>query len=73
MPAKPCRNYRGHSKKVSLIMEGEQRDVTKFFVEEGIKEVKIIDRLNKHYDRDAIQRTHVYYWIKGGPQGQKIL
>jgi hypothetical protein len=33
-------------------------------VEEGTKGVEIIDRLNKHYGRDSLQRTQVYYWIK---------
>jgi hypothetical protein len=37
MPAKPRRNYASHSKKVSLVMEVEQRYVIKFFVEEGMK------------------------------------
>jgi hypothetical protein len=44
-------------------MEVEQRYAIKFFVEEGVKGVEIIDRLNKHYDRDALQRTQVYHWI----------
>jgi hypothetical protein len=54
-PAKPRRNYLGHSKGAWLFIEMERRYVIKFFVEEGMKEVEIIDRLNKHYGWDAIQ------------------
>jgi AraC-like DNA-binding protein len=32
-------------------------------VKEGMKGVRIIDRLNEHYGGDALQRTQVYYWI----------
>jgi hypothetical protein len=42
----------------------EQRYVVKFFMEEGVKGIGIIDRLNKHSGRDALQRVQVYYWIK---------
>jgi hypothetical protein len=42
---------------MSLFMEVEQRYVIKFFVEEGMKGVKITGRLNKHYGGDAFQRT----------------
>jgi hypothetical protein len=28
-----------------------------------MKDVEIIHRLNKHYGRDALQRTQVHYWI----------
>jgi hypothetical protein len=45
----------GHSKEVSLFMEVEQRGVIKFFVREGMKEVEIIDKLNKRYGEDARQ------------------
>jgi hypothetical protein len=38
-------------------MDVEQTYANKFFVEKGIKGVEIIDRLNKHYGRDALQRT----------------
>jgi hypothetical protein len=41
-------------------MEVEQRSVIKFPVEEGVKGLEIIDRLNKHYSGDALQRTQVY-------------
>jgi hypothetical protein len=44
-------------------VEVEQGDVIKFFVEEGMKRMEIVDRLNHHY-RDALQRTQVYCWIK---------
>jgi hypothetical protein len=37
MPDKPHRNYPGHSKKVSLVMEVEQMCIIKFFMEEGMK------------------------------------
>jgi hypothetical protein len=36
-------------------MEVEQRYVIKFFMGKGMKRVKIIDRLKKHDDRDALQ------------------
>jgi hypothetical protein len=32
----------------------EQRYAIKLFVEEGMKGVEIIDRLNRHYGRDAL-------------------
>jgi hypothetical protein len=38
-------------------MEVEQRSVITFFVEEGMKEVEIIERLNKRYGWDALQGT----------------
>jgi DNA-binding transcriptional ArsR family regulator len=44
-------------------MEVKQRYVTKFLVEEGVKRLEIMDRLNKHYGQ-AFQRTQVSYWIK---------
>jgi hypothetical protein len=43
-------------------MQVEQRYVIKFVVEEGMKGVEIIDRLNKHHGRDALQQTQMYYW-----------
>jgi hypothetical protein len=49
---------------VSLVIEVGHRYVIKFFMEEVMKAVEIIDRLNKHYGWDALQRTQVYYWIK---------
>jgi hypothetical protein len=55
MPVKPRRNYPGHSKKVFLVMEVEQTHAIKFFMEEGMQGVEIIDRLNKYYRRDALQ------------------
>jgi hypothetical protein len=45
---------------VSLVVEVEQKYVINFFVEERMKGVEIIDRLNKHYGRNALQRTQVY-------------
>jgi hypothetical protein len=45
-------------------MEAEQRSVIKFFVEEGMKGVEIVDRLNEHYGGDALQRTQMHYWIR---------
>jgi hypothetical protein len=53
-------------------MEVEQRYI-KFFVEERMKEVKIIDRLNKHDGWDALQRTQVHRWIKEVKSGRKDL
>jgi hypothetical protein len=45
-------------------MEAEQGSIIKFFVEENMKWVEVIDRLNQYDDRDAVQRMRVYYWIK---------
>jgi hypothetical protein len=38
-------------------MEVEQRYVRKVLAEEGMKELEIIDRLNKNCGGDALQRT----------------
>jgi hypothetical protein len=54
-------------------MEVEQRYAIKFFVEEGMKGVEIIDRLHKHYDTDALQQTQVNYWIKEAKSRTKDL
>jgi hypothetical protein len=43
MAAKPRRNYAGESPKVSFVMEMEQKYAIKFFMEEGMKGVEIID------------------------------
>jgi AraC-like DNA-binding protein len=51
----------------------EQRCVIKFFVKEGMRRAGIIDRLNKHYGGDALQRTQVYHWIKEEKFGNKEL
>jgi hypothetical protein len=57
--------------KVPLLIRVEQKSVVKLFVEEGIKEMDIIDRLNHHYGPDALQRMHVYHPIKGVTLGRK--
>jgi hypothetical protein len=67
------RNHRGYSKEVSLFMEAEQRYVINLFLEEGMKGVEIIPRLNKHYGKDALQRTQVYCWIKKVKTGRQNL
>jgi hypothetical protein len=54
-------------------METEQRHLFKFFVEEGMKGVEIVDKLNEHYGGDALQRTQVYHWIKDVKSGRKDL
>jgi hypothetical protein len=54
-------------------MEVEQTHLIKFFVKEGMKWVEIIDRLNKHYGRDPLQRTQACYWIKEVKSGRKDL
>jgi hypothetical protein len=59
LPAKLCRNHWGDAKKVSLFMEVEDRFVINFFVEEGMKAVEIIERLNKHYGGEALKQTQV--------------
>jgi hypothetical protein len=46
-PANSRQNYLGHSKRLSLFMEVQQRYVINFFVEEGMKGVEIVDRLKK--------------------------
>jgi hypothetical protein len=53
-------------------MEVEQRYVIKFFGDEDMKEVEIIDSLNKHYPRDALQRMHMYHWINEVKSGERI-
>jgi hypothetical protein len=51
-------------------MEVEQRYAIKFFVEEGMKGVEIINMLTKYYCGDALQRMKVYYWIKEVKSGK---
>jgi hypothetical protein len=41
-------------------MDVEQGYVIKFFMEEGMKGVEIIHRLNEHYGEDALQLRQVY-------------
>jgi hypothetical protein len=55
MPAMPRPNYTGYSKKVSLMLELEQRYGITSFVKKRMKGVDIIDRRNKHYGRHALQ------------------
>jgi hypothetical protein len=54
-------------------MEVEQRYVIKFLVEEGMKGVEIIDKLDKYYGWDALRRRQVYYLIKEVKSGRKDL
>jgi hypothetical protein len=54
-------------------MEGEQRCFNKLFLEKGMTGVEIIDRLNKCYGRNALQRTQMYYWIREVKSGRKDL
>jgi hypothetical protein len=54
-------------------MKLEQTYVIKFFVEEGIKGVEIIDRLDDYYGRDALQRMHTHYRIKELKSGRHDL
>jgi hypothetical protein len=49
---------------MSFVMEVGQRYVIKFFVEDGIAGAEIIDRLNKSYSWDPLQRTQIYHWIE---------
>jgi hypothetical protein len=51
----------------------KRRHVAKFLMEEGMKGTEIIDRLNKHYARDALRRTQVYFGIKDVKSGRKDL
>jgi hypothetical protein len=57
MHAKPPRNYLGHYRKVSLVVEMGQRSVIKFFVKEKVNRIQIIDSVNKQYSWDALQRN----------------
>jgi hypothetical protein len=50
--------------KVSLLIKVEQMSVIKLFVEEGTREMGIIDRLNHHYGPDAPHRMQVNHPIK---------
>jgi hypothetical protein len=52
-------------------MEVEQMYVSKLFMEQRMKRVAIVDRLNKYHDRDALQRTQVDHWIKEVKSGRK--
>jgi hypothetical protein len=42
----------------------EQRYVIKFFVDEGLPGVQIVDRIQQHYHDEPLSRTQIYYWIK---------
>jgi hypothetical protein len=44
-------------------MKFEQRCVMKFFSDEGMPGVQIVERLRKHYGEDALSRTQLYFWI----------
>jgi hypothetical protein len=44
-------------------MEVEQRYVIKFFSDEGMPAVQIVNRVRQHYREDALSRTQVYFWI----------
>jgi hypothetical protein len=55
------------------VTEVVQRYVLKSFMEEGMKGVEIIERLNEHSGRDALQRTQVYHWMKEVKSGRKDL
>jgi hypothetical protein len=54
-------------------MEGEPRYIIKFFAEEGMKGVQIIDRLNKQYGGHTLQRTQMHYWINETKSGSMDL
>jgi hypothetical protein len=42
-------------------MEVEQRDVIKFFTDEGMPAVEMIPRLRDHFGEDALSRTQMYF------------
>jgi hypothetical protein len=44
-------------------MEVEHRSIIKFLVEEGMKGMEIIDRLNRHSGAEALHRRRVYHRI----------
>jgi hypothetical protein len=50
-------------------MEFEQRYVIKFFSDEGMPKVQVVERLRHYYGEDALSQTQVYFWmneVKGG-------
>jgi hypothetical protein len=44
-------------------MEIEQRDLIKFFTDEGMKPLDILMRLHKNYGPRAFNRSAMYFWI----------
>jgi hypothetical protein len=44
-------------------MEVEQGHVIKFFSDEGLPGVQIVECLRQHYGKDALSRTQEYFWI----------
>jgi hypothetical protein len=54
-------------------MELKQRCVIKFFSNEGVPGVKIVERLRQHYREDALSRTQVYFWINEVKRGRTDL
>jgi hypothetical protein len=55
------------------IMELEQRYVIKFFSDEGMPGVQIVECLRQHYWKDALSRTQVYFWINEVERGRTDL
>jgi hypothetical protein len=43
-------------------MEIKQRDVIKFFIDEGMKSLDILLCLHKHYGHRAFTRPTLYFW-----------
>jgi transposase len=54
-------------------MEGEQRHVIKFFSDEGMSGVQIVQHLRQHYREDALSQTQVYFWINKVKRGRADL
>jgi histone-lysine N-methyltransferase SETMAR len=62
-----------HRTKSDKMMELEQRYIIKFFMEEGKKGKKIIERLQRHYGTDALARSTVYKWMNELKRGRTDL
>jgi hypothetical protein len=62
-----------HRTKRVKIMEVEQRYVIKFFSDQGMPGVQIVECLRQYYGEDALSRTQVYFWIKEVKRGERTL
>jgi hypothetical protein len=54
-------------------MEVEQRYVITFFTDEDMPGVQIMPRLRDHYEKDALSRTQIYFWINEVKRGRADL
>jgi hypothetical protein len=51
-------------------MEIERPYVIKFFSDEGMPGIQIVERLRQHYGEGALSRTKVYFWMKEVGRGR---